>query len=112
MARDFVSWHGIVFRERAQASQSWLCDCDHGFVRGYVIKIDQQPVALENVDDLVQLRLRGDPRVCQGVQGCERRFAMVVSFMSTRETSGLRSRTAIHVSAAMPRTLRSSLNEQ
>jgi len=58
MARDLASWHGIVFRERAQASQSWLCDCDHGFVRGYVIKIDQQPVALENVDDLVQLRLR------------------------------------------------------
>jgi hypothetical protein len=60
MARDLASRHGIVFRERAQASQSWLCDCDHAFVRGCVIKIDQQPVALENVDDLVQLRLRGD----------------------------------------------------
>src|SRR5262249_25751781 len=30
MARDLAWWHGIVFRERAQVSQCWLSDRDHG----------------------------------------------------------------------------------
>ena len=49
------------------------------------IEIDRQTIALEDADELVQLRLRGDPRVYRRGQRRARRIVMVVPFMGARD---------------------------